>query len=95
MNALTLAARYRNAKAERVRFHQMSPALQCMELIREYRELRQTARDLADDWGVSMAESSMEAVEREFAAARAELRASFTPARLERLADNPMQMEGV
>ena len=81
MNALTLKARYRNAKALRVPFHRMSPALRCMALLNEYRDLRDVARESDDDRAVSMAESSMAYVKAEFNAAREEMRASFSQRR--------------
>jgi len=74
MNALTLAARYRNAKAERVLFAKMPPAIRCMALIEEYRDLTAISRD-GDEWAKQQAESSMEQLDREFASARAQLRA--------------------
>lgn len=89
MNPLTLKARYRNARLTRTPFHRMEPALQCMALIREYRDLTEAMHD-----GNEFAESSLAYVELEFASAREEMRRGFRAtasiALLERLADNPI-----
>ena len=69
---LTLAARYINARKARVLFNKMAPALQCMALLDEYRDLREAMRE-----GNEFAESSMAYVELEFKAARAELRSAI------------------
>ena len=47
-NQLSLAARYRNAKAERVPYERMSPALQCMDALADYR----AAVEARDDYPV-------------------------------------------
>lgn len=94
-NTLTLKARYRNAKAERVRFTDMSPALRCMVMLAEYRHHIDDLRD-CDDWDAQFVESSMAYVKAEFEAAREEMRRGFrrsaSIAQLERLADNPTQV---
>ena len=73
-NTLSLKARYRNAKAERKPWHvMMSPGVRCMALIAEYRDLIEISRD-GDEWAKQQAESSMEQLDREFAAARFDLR---------------------
>jgi len=75
-NRLSLAARYRNARAERVLFKDMPPALRCMALIAEYREVRDDL--VCDDYEtISWAENLLEYTAREFDAAREELRSAI------------------
>lgn len=75
-NQLSLKARYRNAKDERVPFNRMSPALQCMAIIEGYRDRREVSRD-GDDWAKQVAEIYMEHCDREFASAHEELRSAI------------------
>lgn len=99
-NQLSLAARYRNAKAERVPYERMSPALQCMDDLADYREARERFADTRDfaDWSHlnDIASYDMEYARNAFNIARARLRLGFrrsaSTAQLERLADNPTQM---
>ena len=78
---LSLAARYRNARAERVPYERMSPGVQCMDDLADYREARERFADTRDfaDWSHlnDIASYDMEYARNAFATARAKLRSAI------------------
>lgn len=100
MNALTLKARYRNAKLANVPHSRMSPGEQCMEALDLYRAARKARADypvfpVGDDAdAAAVFDEDKEYAAMLFSTARERMRRGFRAtasiALLERLADNPM-----